>query len=203
DLEGRLLSINANGLAQLCVGALGRGTSWLDLWKGEHREAATRAVEAARGGGVGRFVGFCPMQDGTPRWWDVVVSPLRGDGGAVEHLLAVSRDVTEQKRAEEALRFLSAASTTLAASLDYAQTLANVADLIVPALADWCAIDVLEDDGTINLVAVVHADPARVELAHALRKRYPTDPRTVRWTQQSEPELIPEVTDEMLVAGTL
>src|SRR5690606_14829823 len=41
------------------------------------------------------------------------------------------------------------------------------------------------------------------ELAHALRKRYPTDPRTVRWTQQSEPELIPEVTDEMLVAGTL
>src|SRR6266567_4020260 len=60
DLEGRLLSMNAGGMKLLEICDLGPiiGSSWIDFWDGEDREAARNAVQTARQGGVGRFVGF-------------------------------------------------------------------------------------------------------------------------------------------------
>ncbi len=60
DLDARLLSINAGGLASLEICDLGPvvGTSWIDFWEGDDKAAARRAVEIARQGGIGRFVGF-------------------------------------------------------------------------------------------------------------------------------------------------
>ena len=106
DLDARLLAINAGGMEvlEICDFAPLRHTSWLDFWKGEHRLAAEAAVVAARAGGVGRFVGYCPTMGGKPRWWDVVVNAIRDAAGRVELLLAVSRDATERKQAEESLQ---------------------------------------------------------------------------------------------------
>lgn len=104
------------------------------------------------------------------------------------------------------LVFLANASTELASSLDYQATLANVARLAVPALADWCAIDVV-DDGRLRRLAVEHVDPVKVQLAQDLAERYPADPNAPRgaWhvMRTGESELYPVITDEMLVAGAV
>ncbi|MBW4496173.1 MAG: response regulator [Oscillatoria princeps RMCB-10] len=72
-------------------------------------------------------------------------------------------DITERKQAEDALRFLAEASEVLSASLDYQTTLKNLANLTVPQLADWCAVDVAEGSGAIERVAVACADSLKVE----------------------------------------
>jgi PAS domain S-box-containing protein len=79
------------------------GLSWLDKWSGADREAAMLAVEEAKAGRIGRFQGFCPTHRGTPKWWDVMVSPLAGAEGSAGRLMTVGRDITTQKQAETRL----------------------------------------------------------------------------------------------------
>lgn len=106
DLEGRLLWMNEGGMQALEICDLGPfvNTSWIEFWEGDHRKSAQAAVQTARNGGTGRFTGyFATTTSKQPRWWDVVVSPIRNADGKPERLLAVSRDVTEHRRNEEAL----------------------------------------------------------------------------------------------------
>ena len=85
---------------------------------------------------------------------------------------------TDRSRREERERFLADATSTLAASYeDYQMTLASLARLAVPRLADWCGIDLLEDDGTVTMVALSHEDPSKVARAKALSRRHPFDPK--------------------------
>ncbi|MDP9091882.1 MAG: SpoIIE family protein phosphatase [Actinomycetota bacterium] len=113
---------------------------------------------------------------------------------------------TEQaQRTARQLTFLADASAELASSLNYPVTLAHVARLSVPTLADWCAVSMVGSGGALSTLAVAHVDPAKVESAWELEKRYPPDPdaptgvpNVVR-TGQSE--LYREITDDMLVAG--
>jgi len=104
------------------------------------------------------------------------------------------------------LAFLIEAATELAGSLDYQETLGNVARLAVPTFADWCAIDVV-DDGRLRRLAVAHVDPAKVELAHQLAERYPPDPDGTYGAWQvmrtGRSELIPEITDELIAAAAV
>ena len=79
------------------------------------------------------------------------------------------------REASDKLTFLADASAELASSLDYRSTLTQVARLVVPRLADWCGIQVVED-GVYETVAVAHVDPAKVSLAEEMQRRYPTDP---------------------------
>jgi PAS domain S-box-containing protein len=77
---------------------------WVEFWEGADRESAKVAVEAAKDGGIGRFTGYFETRASRqPRWWDVVVSPIYDASGKPERLLALSRDVTEQKKNELAL----------------------------------------------------------------------------------------------------
>ncbi|HET9059746.1 MAG TPA: SpoIIE family protein phosphatase [Acidimicrobiales bacterium] len=87
---------------------------------------------------------------------------------------ALQRISATEAAAEASLRFkfLADASHALSASLDYEVTLRRVAQLAVPELADWCAIDLLEGD-SLRRVAVSHIDPAKVSLALELWERYP------------------------------
>lgn len=107
DLEGRLLFMSQGGMEVLEICDVGPllNNSWIDFWEGADRESAREAVRTAREGGVGRFVGyFEPRISRQPRWWDVVVSPIRDANGNPERLLALSRDVTDITKKEEALR---------------------------------------------------------------------------------------------------
>jgi PAS domain S-box-containing protein len=101
--------------------------------------------------------------------------------------------------------YLAEASEVLASSLDYKETLKNLARLVVPHLAHWCAIDMLEEDGSINQLALTHEDPDRIAWAQELRRRYPPDPDAPQGVhhvlRSGKAEVYPEVTDEMLVAA--
>jgi signal transduction histidine kinase/ActR/RegA family two-component response regulator len=86
----------------------------------------------------------------------------------------VMREAAELGRQRAA--FLAEAGATLAASLDYERTLAAVARLAVPHIADWCAVDVVSDSGKLQRLAVAHIDPAKVELTKRLQQQYPENP---------------------------
>jgi len=108
----------------------------------------------------------------------------------------------EAQVAEWRSNFLAAASSVLSSTLNYEATLAHVARLCVPDLADWCAVDIREEDGSIKRLAVTHVDPSKVEWAHELQKRYPPDRDAPRGVPQvlrtGLSEIYPEITDEML-----
>src|SRR5271156_6137132 len=107
DLEGRLLWMNEGGMQAFEICDLGpfANSSWVLFWEGEDAKSAQAAVEAANKGGSSRFTGyFATTATKQPRWWDVVVSPIRNSEGKPERLLAVSRDVTEHKRDEKGRR---------------------------------------------------------------------------------------------------
>ncbi|HYW09674.1 MAG TPA: PAS domain S-box protein [Longimicrobium sp.] len=89
---------------------------------------------------------------------------VRNERGEPVRMLGSMLDTTERKRAEEAQRFLARASALLDSSLEIETTLASLARLCVPGLADYCLIDLVEDDGSVARVAVAHADPTREPL---------------------------------------
>ncbi|MFL5542918.1 MAG: PAS domain S-box protein, partial [Longimicrobiaceae bacterium] len=108
-------------------------------------------------------------------------------------------------RAEEAARriaVLAEASSRLAASLDYRETVRTVAQLAVPELADWCFVEVKEGDGPIRLLAAGHRDPEMVEFAFDVLRRYPIDPDaphgTARVLRTGEPEVMLDLPPEVL-----
>lgn len=112
-----------------------------------------------------------------------------------------SREAAE--RAQTRLQFLTEASSVLAASLDYEETLRNVAQLAVPSFADWCSVDVVDDEGKVERLAVAHVDPKKVDLAYEINRRYPPDPSggVFRVVRTGEPMVVPHVTEEMLRAA--
>ena len=115
DLEGNLLSMR-NGNALLGIEDVGPflNKSWIAFWQADQDRAAARsAVATALAGGQGRFVGFFRTLRGEPRWWDVTIAPVLEAHGKPARLLAVSRDVTQRKRAEMNLEFLVAVSHDL------------------------------------------------------------------------------------------
>jgi len=106
DLDGRLRFMSEGGRRLLHIRDLSKylGMGYDSFWEGSDRQTTQEAIALAREGEVGRFLGYCPTEDGEPRWWDVVISPILGPDGRVERLLAVSRDVTEERIAQETIR---------------------------------------------------------------------------------------------------
>lgn len=106
DLDGRLLSMNGPGLCIMEIDDFTPmiGQPWRSFWPKESHDAVRDALGAALRGETGEFRAFCPTAKGTPRWWDVQVAPVRQADGAIVRLVSVSRDITAQHRADEALR---------------------------------------------------------------------------------------------------
>jgi signal transduction histidine kinase/PAS domain-containing protein len=135
-------------------------------------------------------------------WSQLYCYPL-ADGG----LATQWKDVTARKKAEEALHYLDRATELLTFPLDPQERLHDFAHLVVPRLADWCAIEIVDEHGHAHQAAVAHVDPAKVEWARELNRRYPGRPDAATGVPQvlrtGQPELYPEISDEMLVAGAI
>lgn len=107
DLEGHLLSVNAHGMTalEICDFSPLVGSPWVEFWEGQDRANAKAALEQARQGKLGRFTGYFPTTHSqTPKWWDVSVTAILDKDHRPEKLLAISRDVTELKQAEQSLQ---------------------------------------------------------------------------------------------------
>jgi formate hydrogenlyase transcriptional activator len=107
DLDARLLFMNQGGMQvlEICDLSPFLNNCWIEFWEGTDRDKAVAAIDTARQGGVGRFTGYFETRiHREARWWDVVVNPIRDASGTPVQLLVVSRDVTEQKLSDDALR---------------------------------------------------------------------------------------------------
>jgi PAS domain S-box-containing protein len=128
-------------------------------------------------------------KDGTPFWNELYVSPVHDEDGRLTNFVGVQNDVTHRRRIEEErdellvkeqlaraeavevrrrLALLAAAGPSLSASLDYRETLERITRLLVPELADWCLLDMVDDNGSVNQLAAAHAEEDKEKLLRKL-----------------------------------
>ena len=120
--------------------------------------------------------------------------PILDRDGQPSHLLGISEDITERRRTEKERQLLADVSVVLSASLDYEQTLATVARLVVENVADWCAVDVMEEHGQLRRLKVASADPAMAALCLVLEHMPPDRdlPHLIRSVIESKRPLVVE-----------
>lgn len=166
---------------------------------------AEESLAAAVAGGPAYRVEFRVVWPDQSVHWLLAMGDVFFERGEPVRMIGVNMDITERKLIERNLDFLAQASKLLSSSLDYETTLAAVAQLGVPEIADWCAVDMRAETGAIEQLAIAHVDPAQVEWARELNKANPPDPDAptgvphVLRTGQSA--FYPEITDAMLVAS--
>ncbi|HEY0147487.1 MAG TPA: EAL domain-containing protein [Allosphingosinicella sp.] len=107
--DGTLELMNGPGMRAVEVEDFAQldGKFWPSLWPENSRGQVEQAIAEALAGKVSRFTGFCPTALGTPKWWDVVVSPMRDADGSVSRLLSISRDITAIRETSDQLRWSS------------------------------------------------------------------------------------------------
>jgi PAS domain S-box-containing protein len=139
---------------------------------------------------------------GRLNWNLLKASPLLDDSGEIVATATIIENVTAVKTSEVRNRFLAEASRVLGSSVDYEQTLRNVARAAVPQIADWCAVDLVDDEGERQRVVAAHRDPRKLELAERLRAYEPqrVDPEQGLGlvVRTGESQMYPIVTDEMV-----
>ncbi|MDQ3958325.1 MAG: PAS domain S-box protein, partial [Actinomycetota bacterium] len=162
-----------------------------------HREGLARYLETGEGPVIGTRIEITGWRaDGTE--FPVELAITRVDVGGKPLFTGYIRDITDQRRgeeerhallarerearaaaerAQERLAFLAAASAEMSSSLDYRQTLQNLVSLAVPRMADWCFVDVLQDDETHVRVALAFSDPEHADLARELQQPSPAGER--------------------------
>jgi PAS domain S-box-containing protein len=171
----------------------------------ERQPEETEVLERiGRGQPIQHFETVRCRKDGS--WFPVSLSlsPIRDSTGTVVGASKIARDITERKRAVERAAFLAEAGAVLAGSLEYETTLKTVANMAVPAIADWCAVDILSVDRKLERVAVAHVDPSKIELARTIRSRYedPASPYSAASVVRTgTPAIIKQVSDDMIVAA--
>ena len=199
-----------------------RGLGWLDAIHPDDREDVLEKWFHARDTGELYSVRARVWHEPSGEHRHVVIhaAPVLDASSRIAEWVGTATDVHEQRLATieanrretaarteletvgERLAYLAAASNVLASSLEESETLQRLADLAVPRLADWCTIDLLGEGGSIELVAVAHVDPAKVELARDIRRRYPPDPDSEVGAPQvlrtGQPFLMEEIPRELI-----
>jgi PAS domain S-box-containing protein len=179
----------------------------------ELREALTEAREC-------RVVLRNYRKDGTPFWNELYVSPVHDEEGRLTNFVGFQNDITHRRRIEEErdallvkeqlarseavevrrrLALLAAAGPSLSASLDYEETLEGITRLLVPELADWCLLDIVEDNGSVNQLAAAHAEEEKEDLLRRLREHrqfWQGDPgSTAEVIRTGQSVLLPDLPD--------
>lgn len=206
DRDGRYLAINSAGAAVLhrtpeeVVGHT--NYDFVDKATADSLRAAE--LEVLRTGTTSRQENSVVV-DGIPRYFLSSRGLWRDSQGGIAGVVGVATDITERRRREQANSLLADAGRVLAESLDFRTTLNTVAQLVTPALADWCSVVLVSATGTLETLAVAHADPEKVKWAREAGVRYPNDPDSTRGVpaviRTGKSEIYPEITDAMLVGA--
>jgi PAS domain S-box-containing protein len=109
DLHGNVLQMTERGCHLMEIDDFEdvRDSNWIQWWPEEEQGRVRTCIHDACQGSNARFVGFARTFKGSPRWWDTVISPIRGPQGSIDMLLAISRDITEPHQQQEAVRLLN------------------------------------------------------------------------------------------------
>ncbi len=207
DLNGTLLSMSDGGQRLLEIDDLGTvlNTCWIDFWQECDREAVRQAIAVARDGGTGQFQACCPTGSGSPKWWDVIVTPIPNAQGAAERLLAVSRDVTERKLFEDRLqaardeaeradhgksRFLAAASHDLRQPFQAMRLLFEALGGAIPPPARpiYAKLDEAMRAGESLLSALLDVSLLEVGMVKLDVRAFPIDPVLDRLVAECAPQ---------------
>ncbi len=134
------------------------------------------------------------MDDHPAAMRDGFAAPLAGLAAGEEAL----------RRSQQRLNLLAEAGRLLGLALDYEATLADVCRLVVPSFADWCVLDLIAEDGRLQRLDVAHRDPALVELAREMQRRYPPRPDfpsgLMNVLRSGEPAVAYDISDEMIAS---
>ena len=206
DLGGVITAWNAAAermYGYLAAEAIGRSIR-IVLPPDRQQEESVVLEKVTRGERLDHVETIRCRKDGTCVPVSLTVSPIRDESGTVIGASKIARDISDRKRHAERTAFLAEAGAVLAGSLDYLTTLKTIANLAVPAIADWCTVDVLTDERKLDCVAVAHVDPSKVELARTVRERYedPNSPYTPSAVVRTgKPAMLERITDDMIVAA--
>ncbi|MDL2335504.1 MAG: GAF domain-containing protein, partial [Chloroflexota bacterium] len=155
---------------------------------------------------VEQILGFRTKASRDDRWSQTRATAVRDATGHVTHVITTFRDITEERWSSKAGQFMADATSALSGTLDTAEAARRLAYMAVPVLADYCNVDLLTPDGSLNHVALVHSDPSKVEAAMRLRELNPVPsdaqtgaPRVIR---ESTPE-VGMITQELIDAANL
>ncbi|XXX76471.1 ATP-binding protein [Sorangium sp. So ce134] len=137
-------------------------------------------IDAVLGGQPQDFESRLTYRRGGRRHVRIQYIPHLGASGEVRGFFTLVADISEQKRAEEARRFLADATALLDPVLDRDTSYRRIAELAVTSVADWCAVHTLDPDGALRARVIAHADPAKAELVSSLaqRSRIPPEAHT-------------------------
>ena len=204
DRDGRYLAINSAGASVLhrtpeqVVGH----TNYDFVDKATADSLRASELEVLRTGTTARQENLVTV-DGIPRYFLSSRGLWRDSQGRIAGVVGVGTDITERRRREQANSLLADAGRVLAESLDFRTTLNTVAQLVTPALADWCSVVLVSSTGALETLAVAHADPEKVRWAREAGVRYPSDPDAASGVpaviRTGKSEIYPEITDAMLV----
>ncbi len=170
-------------------------------YRESHRKGLAHYLVSSEGKLLNRRINITAQRkDGTLFPVELTIMKVQKEGNPL--FTSTLRDITRRKHIENNIQFLSEASKVLSSSLDYQTTLATVANLAIRSVADWCAIDIVSKDESIERLAVAHKDPKKVIFLQELQRLYPPDPNSSSLTKEviksGNARLLAEVTDEML-----
>jgi PAS domain S-box-containing protein len=128
DLDGRLTYMNDYGQSLMEVDDFSTvaESQWLEFWQSSDRELAQTAFSTALAGGVSQFDGSCVTNKGTPKWWEVIVTPILDADGQVSQIMSVSRDITDRK---QSAAFLQAQQETIQQQLGEIESIYQMAPI--------------------------------------------------------------------------
>ena len=186
--------------------ALGREMAELIIppaLRDNHRRGLAHYLETGEARVIGQRIEVPAQRAGGSEFpAELTITRIPGDGPPM--FTGFVRDITERKRVEESAQLLATASAALSTSLDYLETLGDFARLMAPHFADWCAVDIIADDGSFQRVALAHVDPAKVEFGWEIERRYGFDSSlpegAAKVLRTGRAEVYPEIGDALLRA---
>jgi PAS domain S-box-containing protein len=212
DLQGRFLQVNSTccTITGYSSGDLTR-MDFLAITHPQDRQANLELRQKMLDGEIPSFVleKRYLKKDGSIFWGQVSVSLVRDRDGTPLYSVAIIEDITMRKQAEQLIQrqqerqqILDRASEKLIASLNYQVTLPEIVQMIVPALADYCRIALLDEEQQIKDIVAHHIDPQKIALVQELYEQYKDRTGSTygiqRLLETGRPELISHVTDEVI-----
>ena len=134
--DGHIIFMNSNGLCQMEIDDFNivKNKYWVDIWGEENKSAIEAALVTALNGHTAQLQAYCTTLKGTPKWWDIIITPIFSSEGTVTQLISVSRDITDRIKLEQKKdEFISIASHEMKTPLTTAKAYLQLLEMTLEA----------------------------------------------------------------------